>query len=169
MLVAPLITWLIGDSSPALTTAVAWDILQAVQTKIVSLDLSRLPPENVVIRKLVLERFIPKPGIALAMIGDRMPTNEGTCNSDDVTYSMLLVIYDIDNQEPTFQAHIAEYLSWKEQIAKAFRNQRLPGAATVYRGSVEPAETVIPEAWKNQLFATALVLKFISRELRTTA
>jgi hypothetical protein len=104
-----------------------------------------------------------------------MPPRVGTVNLDDVTYGVLATIIAADNQETTMQAGFSTYSLWSQQIAMAFRQRRLPGVTasigdqvtpTIINAMVEPAQAVIPEAWSADLFATANLLKFVSREPR---
>lgn len=146
--------------------------LTAVQARIRSLTLSGLPSDNVVVRKLPVDRnlaasgAIGLPAIVLSPRRAEMPPTTGTNSRDDVHYDVLVAIFDRDNQEPTLQLNLDRHLLWREQIARAFRNQRLTGVAEVINAQVEPAEGLLDDAWKHELMASALLLRFTSRETR---
>jgi hypothetical protein len=146
--------------------------LAAVQARIVALALSGVPSDQVVIRKLPAgRRLVGSDGIGLPaiVISPRraaMPPTSGTNGTDDVDYDVLVSILDRDNQEPSLEANMDRHLLWREQIARAFRNQRLIGVETVINAAVEPAEGLLEEAWKHELMASALLLRFTSRETR---
>ena len=57
-------------------------------------------------------------------------------------------------------------LLWRQQISRAFRNQRLPGVPEVINSAVEPDDGPHEHGWKHELFNTALRLRFTSREPR---
>jgi hypothetical protein len=77
-----------------------------------------------------------------------------------------VTIVDRDNQERTREANLDQYLLWREQIARAFRQQRLSGVPEIYTCIVEPDQVVGADAWSKNLFASSLVLRFLSRERR---
>ncbi len=146
--------------------------LAAVQARISSLSLGGLPAGNVVIRKLPIDRGLGTsggvglPAIVLSPRRAAMPPATGTNGLDDVDYDVLVAIFDRDNQEPTQALHLDRHLLWREQIARAFRNQRLTGVPQVINAAVEPAEGMLEEAWKHEMMVSALLLRFTSRETR---
>jgi hypothetical protein len=71
-----------------------------------------------------------------------------------------------DNAEATLELNLDVMSLWQEKISHAFQNQRLTGVPEVIIGTVEPAETVIPIAWGQNVLASALLLKFRCREPR---
>jgi hypothetical protein len=79
---------------------------------------------------------------------------------------VLVTILDRDNQEPTLQANLDRHLLWRQQIARAFRNQRLNGVPEVINAEVESAEGLLEESWKRELMTSAVLLRFTSRESR---
>ncbi|HEX3725834.1 MAG TPA: hypothetical protein VHV08_06310 [Pirellulales bacterium] len=146
--------------------------LTAVQARIGSLALPGLPSENIVVHKLPLERRLGPtstsalPAVIISPRRTAMPPAGGTNNLDDVDYDVLVAILDRDNREPTLAANLDRHLLWRQQIARAFRNQRLSGVAEVINAAVEPAEGLLEEAWKRELMVSALLLRFTSRETR---
>ena len=94
---------------------------------------------------------------------------------DDSDYGVQCTIVIADNQEPTLQAGFAQVAQWRWKIAMAFRSQELAGVTVkvdgqpqpgIFNAYVEPAEVVLPAAWSANLFASALLLRFVSREPR---
>jgi hypothetical protein len=143
--------------------------LAAVQAKIRLLLLAGLSSDNVVVQKLPLERHRvggALPAIVLSPHRSAMPSSAGTNSLDDVNYDVLVTMLDRDNQEASLELNLDRHLLWRQQIARAFRNQRLIGVPEVINAAVEPAEGILSDAWKHELMASALLLRFTSRESR---
>lgn len=144
--------------------------LVAAQARIRLLALAGLANESVVIQKLPAGRNLTTgvglPAVILSPHRAAMPATAGTNSLDDVHYDVLVAIFDRDNQEPTLEANLDRHLLWRQQIARAFRNQRLTGVAEVINSEVEPAEGLLDEAWKRELMTSAVLLRFTSRETR---
>jgi hypothetical protein len=144
--------------------------LAAAQARIQLLALDGLPGESVVIEKLPAGRNLAAgvglPAVVLSPHRAAMPATAGTNSLDDVHYDVLVAIFDRDNQEPTLQANLDRHFLWRQQIARAFRNQRLAGVPEVINAEVEPAEGLLDEAWKRELMTSAVLLRFTSRETR---
>ena len=90
----------------------------------------------------------------------------GTNCQDDVVQPVLVTLIDQDQQEKTLEKNLSKYMGWLESIRKQFHNKGLTGVSAVYTCTVEPADVVLPQAWQANLWASALLLKFISRETR---
>jgi hypothetical protein len=71
-----------------------------------------------------------------------------------------------DNQESTLQLNLGVMSKWQEIVMRAFQNQRLPGVGEVVICHVEPADAVIPIAWGHDVLASAVLLRFNTREPR---
>ena len=144
--------------------------LAAAQARIQLLALEGLAGESVVIEKLPAGRNLAAgvglPAVVLSPHRAAMPATAGTNSLDDVHYDVLVAIFDRDNQEPTLQANLNRHFLWRQQIARAFRNQRLAGVPEVINAEVEPAEGLLDEAWKRELMTSAVLLRFTSRETR---
>lgn len=152
-----------------------YQILVAVQAVIQSLTLAGLDNDSVVVKKLPLERaFDPEtanpvvalPCVLITPVREIMPPTAGVTSFDDVLYGVLVTTVGKDNQEKTLAADIDTFTLWRQRIAMAFRSQGLSAVATVYNAVVEPADVVIPSAWHANLFASALLIRFTSRETR---
>lgn len=144
--------------------------LNAVQARIRLLALDGLASQRVVIEKVPAGRNLTAgvglPAVILSPHRAAMPAAAGTNSLDDVHYDVLVAIFDRDNQEPTLEANLDRHLLWRQQIARAFRNQRLAGVPEVINSEVEPAEGLLEEAWKRELMTSAVLLRFTSREMR---
>jgi hypothetical protein len=146
--------------------------LAAVQARICALALLGLPNNNVVVRKLPFDRRLGSAdglGLPAAVVSPRrstMPPTTGTTGLDDVDYDVIVTILDRDNQEPSLAENLDRHLLWRQQIARAFRNQRLPGVPEVIHAAVELEDGPAEDAWKHQLMVSALRLRFTSREPR---
>lgn len=185
-------TWYSSDYSVAAsrpklvinyTVSTYYQVLAAVKTKIEALSLpvdSSTRAPGVVIRKVAVDRNTAGtvsvtgkqrlPLIILAPWRETMDPRAGVNSADDVVYGVLCLILAADNQEGTLAADLSKHLYWREQIANAFRLQpqvmRTLGVTTIIDASVEPMDASIREAWADGYFASALLLKFTSREAR---
>ena len=158
--------------------AIAYQCLTAAQARIQSLSLPNLDNANVIVRKLPIDRYLGPgqttglPAILLTPVTEQMPPLEGVNAKDDVTYGVLCTIVDADNQEPTLSANLPQYTLWRQSIARAFRNQRLNGVTSpagsnpIINAFVEPGDQLVPAAWTANLYASAVLLRFVSREGR---
>ncbi len=144
--------------------------LDSVQARIRMLLLDGLTDERIVVEKVPVVRNlgtdIELPAIVLSPQRAVTPADAGTNGADDVHYDVLVTIIDRDNQEPTLVAQLDQHLLWRQQIARAFRNQRLQGVPEVINAAVDPAEGLHEHAWKHELMISALRLRFTSRESR---
>ena len=161
--------WRLGISSDAV--AVQYNCMVQVQTVIRALGLTGIASASVVVKKLPLERVKKNDGLSFPVVmitPARSPLNPAAGDNvqDDVVYGILVTLMDADNQEPTLALNLPRNVLWLERTRRAFHCKRLPNVATVYTCAVEPAEPVLPQAWAQNLWASALLLKFTSREHR---
>ena len=161
--------WWLGLASDA--TAVYYDCLVAVQTTIRALGLTGVASASIVVKKLPLDRVkkndaLSYPIVLITPVREQISPTEGSNLQDDYVYSVLVTILDDDNQEKTLAANLPAYLLWRQQIEHAFQRQRLASLTTVYTATVEPADAVSLPAWARNLYMTALLLRFYSRETR---
>lgn len=163
---SPVVHLVVTDGEDAILTA----ILEATKARIELLALTGL--ESVVIQKKLDERLIGDgkqfdlPACVLAPMSVTSPANAGTNAQDDVTYTIAVVFFSADNQVSGVEAKDERQFLWLQKTAWAFRQQRLPGVPTVQRTEVQPGEITPDEPWKDGWLASALLLKFTSRELR---
>lgn len=154
--------------------AVIWRAMLAAQARIQGMALSGIVNGSIVIQKEPWERAFGSdrigqyalPGIIICPFGkEQMLPTEGTNVRDDVGYPILVSILASNNQDLSTNNQPL-YLKWREQIARAFRNQRLPGILEIYRVAVEPAAISLPAAFLANYYHSALVLRATSREVR---
>jgi hypothetical protein len=145
-------------------------ILEAAKARI---ELLSLGVESVtIVKKVMPERDFgagkefPIPAVVLWPLNEISPPEAGLNEVDDVTYTVACVILQADNQKTGITDANRDHFLWRQKIAKAFRNQRLPGVASVIRVAVQPGDVSSDEAWKDGWFASALLLKFTSRQSR---
>lgn len=150
-------------------SAVLYRCLTAARSRIQGLSLSGIANVSVVIRTAPLDRHfhsgdVALPGVVLApVLSEQMSAAAGTNLRDDVGYPIGVFILAADNQTLT---PVAAQYKWREQIARAFRNQKLPGVSEVWSCVVEPAAITEPGAWNRNLYVSALILRFFAREVR---
>lgn len=164
------------------TDAVHSRCLSAVQLRIQDLEFPApthpiseeempLAHTSVVVKKLPLERIYKKLNVTLPCIiitpgkTTASPT-EGVNARDDYRRPCLVTVVMPDNAENTLELNLDIALLWQEKIMRAFHNQRLAGVPEVVICQAEPAESVIPAAWGNNVLASAVLLRFRSREAR---
>lgn len=144
--------------------SVEYQCLTAIQARLAMLTLSGIDAADIVIREVPAERNLTLPAIVVAPQRPTHGTTAGTNNRDDITYAVYVAIFAADNQALT--ANTATYTKWLEQIAKAFRNQRLSAVAESVICTVEPVDTVPWGAWTDNLFAGGMLIRCVCRETR---
>ncbi len=148
------------------SSAVMKQCLDAVAARIAGLTLDGISSQNIAVVKVSDDRTVALPGIVIAPFGGESnePTG-GTNKRDDVEYPVQVAILAADQQDQS--ANFNQYLTWREQIARAFRHQRLPGVSEIYTCRVEAKDIVENKPWLNSgTFVSALVLNFCAREPR---
>lgn len=141
-----------------------------------SLALAGVANSSVVIKKLALDRILGslkqgRLGVALPCVlllpePEEQNSAQGLNALDDVVYPVLAVLVLPDNQEPTLAANLPTNLQWRQKLNRAFRQQRLAGAATIIDTSVTPRAIADPQDWAAGYYVTALSFRFHSREPR---
>lgn len=152
--------------------AVMERILLAVQARVRSLALDGVDLNSILVRKVAWDRDLGAgatfswPTIQISPLEqETMSPKAGTNLMDDVGYPVQVAMLSLDQQDQA--AFRARYLKWREQIARAFRQQRLPGVPEVYSCAVEPNSIVDDAIWlRQQIWAGLLLLRFITREPR---
>lgn len=146
-------------------------ILEAVVARLLVLNLDGIADANIVLRNRASDRFIGTgkdvefPAIVVAIPQGSETTNvtSGTVFGDDTGYPVLVVILDSypESLEPQ-----SNHLKWREQIMRAFQNQRLPGVSEVMYGQDEPGVIVSPTDWPAGTFRSHVGLRFFARQTR---
>lgn len=151
------------------TKSLYQQILEAVQARILLLDLSGVLDANVVIRewpKLQAED-VPATGTGIILCPTKAlsPPGDGTIDRDEVTYPAHLVFVS-KASPPLDGTNVNPWALHLERTAKAFRSQRLSGVTGVYTCSVENFDVVNIPHWLNNRWVSGLLLKFKARESR---
>lgn len=148
--------------------AVHEDIIQAVISKIQSLDLVGIPSAHVKAGKIATDRgdLLPGlPGILVCPFGSAAPAPaDGTNLSDDLPYRVIVGIIAQGDQNQDL--HRARMFDWVETIQGAFRHKRLSGVPTVYTCTIENDVRFDPRMFAKGMDASVVALRFMSREVR---
>lgn len=153
---------------------VLYRCLLATQARIQSLALEGLSADNIFVQTVANDRNCAPsdsqlPCIQLSPVGrEEMHAADATNLRDTVAYSILVAILAADNLDQT--SGFSQKLTWRQAIARAFRNQPLPGVDEVFQCEVSPEEVVSAEAFfRRNLLLSALTLRFMTREPRGIA
>lgn len=148
--------------------SVWFQILAAVQARVQGLSLSGVSSSNIDVRKVPSDRNLTLPGIVICGLKEAAPPLQGTVNLDDVIYPVLIGCIEADNQESTLTANLNRHTLWRQTIRRSFHAQpRLAGVPTVINSFVEPSELCSFDGWRNNKWASGLIVRFTSREPRT--
>lgn len=144
--------------------SVEYQCLSAIQARIAALTLSGIDASDIIVREVPTERNVTLPAIVVAPQRSTHNTRGGTNLSDEIVYGVYVAIFAADNQ--AVATNTAMYTKWLQQIAKAFRGQRLSAVTESVICAVEPAATVPWGDWINNLFAGGMLIKCTCRETR---
>lgn len=156
--------------------AVMMRCMRAVKARVQGMTLAGVDNANIVIVKAFSERIIGEgqtykfPCIQIGpFAGENMNFLEGTNARDDVGYPVMVIVFDKGNQDYS-EADLPAVTKWREQIARAFRNQYLVGVPEVFLTACEPQVILAREMFIRQdVIASGLVFRFTSREARGIA
>ena len=154
------------------TTSVHYRCLTSIQARIQLLELTGVDSDSVVIRKLNSTRGtddgsgLAFPLVVISPLGaETISQNMGTNKRDDVGYPTLVSFLSADNQD--LVTNQERYLKWREDVSRAFREQRLPNVGEVYKSVVQPGPIASPQAfWDAGLYHGSIVIRSLSRETR---
>lgn len=144
-------------------------IMAAAQARIRALDLAGLADEAVLVRPVASDRDVGAGrSHALPVVeitphqAEREAAGRGGNLPNTLEYTMQVTILAADR--PDLPANLARWLTWREEIAAAFRHQPLTDVDEVIDCTVDPSEAVQPAALVRQnLWASTLVLRFVVR------
>lgn len=143
--------------------------LEAVKTRIISLNLNGISADDIKVIKVPLDRgwddgVLSYPGIVISSVGveQQSPTG-GTNVRDDIEYPVFVSMLAADNQD--LVTNHSRYLRWRQRINAAFRQQRLPGVK-IESCTVQPMQITSIGAWFNAIHHSSLVIRCLSRETR---
>jgi len=162
-----------GGISDADRQSVMLRCLLGAQVRVRALSLPHLPSQSVVYSELPWSRVfeqddprLPLPGVLICPIGaETMAKTAGNNRRDDVGYPVLIATI-AKNSVQELRTYLPRYTLWREMIARAFRQGRLPGVTEVYDMTIEPGTIVVPEVFHRGIWHSALVVRCISREPR---
>jgi len=142
------------------------EILSAVKSVILGLELDGISDGNVVVAK----RAVGRKGLLPALPGVVITPEEGpqveaaTAAADDLIYLVQVATVQAANQDAT--ANLERALQWREDIINAFKHRRLSDVASVYHCDVSPLPAFDKNAWLAQYDTGGVLLGFRSREIR---
>ena len=162
-----------GGISDADRQSVMYRCLLGAQTRVRAAALPHLASQSVVVSELPWSRIfeqtdprLPLPGVLICPIGaETMAKQAGNNRRDDVGYPVLISIL-AKNSFQELRTYLPRYTLWREMVARAFRQGRLPGVTEVYDMTVEPGTIVVPEVFARTIWHSAVVVRCISREPR---
>ena len=137
-------------------------IMQAVGTKIASLNLTGLDPERIYVNMLadMLNATFPCVFVTLDMTTEAW--NLATNIRDDVAYPVLVMVVVRASRDLATTG--AQLLGWRHDIRQAFRNQGLPAVSEVHKTGVSYQPIVPREVKGFLLLLSGLQLQFSVRE-----
>lgn len=149
--------------------------LEAIAVRIRNLALPMLAADSVVTSELPwLNRMFtpeeqyparPMPCVMICPVGaETMNAAEGLNVRDDVGYPCLVVITAKADQQ--LRDWMPRYTLWRQSIARAHRQGRLPGVEEIIDMTCEPGAIVVPDAFARLYWHSALVVRCKSREPR---
>lgn len=158
----------IDNSGGGEVLAVMSEIVDAVVTEIEGLVLSGVADADVIRVKRPVN---PKDGAASTDTGIQVfSINQqdvgGTNERDDTSYRIGIVAYQKSNQDQDLNDDRPPL--WIQRIRRLFNNKRLAGVSEVYICKTEPITTVDPIRFSNQYDVANIVVRAITREVRTT-
>lgn len=142
--------------------AVFKQCLDAVTTQIKILSLSGVSNDSIVVQKLPWDRNVTKPGVFIYPVPETLV--QATNASDDVGYGVMVVMVQASNQNLT--SNVSRLLTWRQQISRHFRFQRLTGVSEIFQCLIVPQLVFSPGDFLNQFDVSALLIRCMSRESR---
>ena len=136
--------------------------LDAVKTQIEGLSLSGIADNSIVVRKLPWDRNVVKPGVFNHP--ERETLQQATNASDYVGYGIMVVMIQVANQDLT--SNLNRILTWRQQISRHFRFQRLTGVSEIFQCLVIPQEVFSPGSFAGQYDVSVLLVRCMSNESR---
>ncbi len=118
----------------------------------------------------IFEKFWPDesttlfPCIFVTFEGEREIEKGGTNVRDDILYPVRVSLYDL--KPASWDRPLNKFTLWRQQIYRAFREQRLPGVPEVYTCKPETQLICDPKLPYYSHFITGLLLRFIARDIR---
>ena len=157
--VAPVVYFAVTDG----VASVCQRIEEAVQARLRLIGLAGIANADIVIRDVPTDRNLTThPCIVVSPVRPTMDGTASVLHKNDVVYAERVSIFAVDNQSAEDNGDT--YRLWIEQIARAFRSQRLSGVSEVFHCEVVPGMTIPPLDWLANRYVGEVVLKFTARE-----
>lgn len=150
--------------SDASVESVYMRILNSAATIVTALGLTGTPGTPVVQRLWMprhAEGDLPK--VLISPAGSESDLS-ALMQSDDIEYPVIIVTVCQQNQDAS--KNMTAVLKWRGQIARAFRNKRMPGIPESYNVAVSYDVTADLGAFRENLLFSALMLRVKCRETR---
>lgn len=142
--------------------------LDAVLARLQGMTFSGINSSNFFLRKLPWNRKVSasegKPATFITPVPEKQSAREGTNNCDDIGYGVAIVVVSVSNED--LVNNLGRNTLWRQQINKAFRNQRLPGVVGNYRCEVEPGSVFNPSFFGANYDVFSLTIRCWCRETR---
>lgn len=149
------------------TDAVHYNILEAVKVRVQSIGLTGIDDAKYHVRWIPrpLQNVDGKPPyIFICPIGVEQDASV-LMAQDDIGYPVG--VFMVDGCDGATTINMERDLQWREQIAKALRNQRLPGVEpTLFNCKIEYGGIVDVSAFMKNYIVSALIFRFFVREQR---
>lgn len=155
--------------SDASVEAKHYECLEAVRLRINSMNLAGLSSAKIIRRwvpNIYESTEIAPPVVVIAPIGAEDYLKTGVISQDDVGYPVIVAIVDAVNVDGDALEGQNRYLYWRQRIAQAFVNQRLPGVDRNFSCRIIPEAIVDPGAFRENYLVSILVFQFLSRMSR---
>jgi hypothetical protein len=143
--------------------AVAKQCADAIVTVIQSLSLTGIESSEVTARKVARDAAQVRRGIQVAFTTDSV--GGGTNERDDIGYGFIVTCCQGTSRGDTDD--LDRVTLWRQQIRRAFHNQRLSGVNEIYICTVSPGDQFIPKELRKHNDVSALYVRCWSREQRT--
>jgi hypothetical protein len=148
-------------------TAVYTRILQDVTARIQGLNIPGIKPAQVYTGMFPSDRTSVFPCIWVTKEGLREQVIGGTNTRDDFLHPVN--VYFVDRNPQTYDQPSPQYDLWRQILRRAFERKRLPNVPEMYDCDVEMNVIVDPKLPHYQYLVSGMVLKFKTREPRSTS
>lgn len=159
-----------GPITMPATDSVWYRCLAACLSQVQGLGLDGINTDDMVLQKLPWARAWSNktrnfPGLIICPWGsEEMNPMAGVNRRDDVGYPVLISLIAQDNED--LESNLSEYLLWREQINRFFRNQRLTGVPEIIKTVANPLPVWLNDSFSKNIWHSSLSFRFYSREVR---
>lgn len=152
--------------------SVWWRCLEAAQAVVQGLLLTGQPPSKgipanqVYLQKTFDDSALQFPCVLLMPPQSGEKFSYATNVMDDVSYPVWIGI--LDRQPAKWQKDLQQELNWRQQLQRAFRNQRLATVPEIWKTDITFNPAIDPKHPLMTYLVNSFVLWFVSREIRGT-